>query len=231
MAGNAGLHPEPAFTVGRAPGGWAVAHPRSGRSWTLAREDAARRLALIGNDARTSKRVERVARKLYRETARLSHRQLVARNAAGDLLDAAAAHCFADPVPATDRIRWNHMRRQPHQVREELARGPAGFGTLRIEHDSPGLWAALREPRHEQLPAWSRFREAAHVWLDVHDGKDWSPPPSYPPPPEPPQPPAFPAAHAAPRPSPAGPAPRPIRQDGPGLDIPFERPRRPGLAR
>lgn len=231
MAGDAGLHPERAFTVGRAPGGWAVAHPGSGRSWTLAREDAARRLALIGNEARTAKRVERVLRKLYRETARVSHRQLVARNAAGDLLDAAAAHCFADPVPATDLIRWNHMRRQPHQVREDLARGPAAFGALRIERDSPDLWAALREPRHEHLPAWSRFREAAHVWLDVQDGKDWSPPPAYPPPPERPQPPVSSAAPAAPRPAPAIPAPRPIRQAGPGLDIPFERPRRPGLNR
>jgi hypothetical protein len=189
---------------------------------------------MIGNEARTNKRVERVVRKLYRETARVSHRQLVARNAAGDLLGAAAAHCFADPVAATDLIRWNHMRRQPHQVREDLARGPAAFGALRIERDAPDLWTALGEPRHEHQPAWRRFSEAAHVWLDVQDGKDWSPPPAFPPPPEPPQPPAFPAAHAAPaapRPAPAGPAPRPIRQAGPGLDIPFERPRRPGLNR
>ena len=173
-------------------------------------------------------------RKLHRETARPSHRQLVTRNAAGDLLDAAAAHCFADPVPATDLIRWNHMRRQPHQVREDLECGPAAFGALRIERDAPGLWSALPEPRHEHLPAWRRFREAAHVWLDVQDGKQWSPPARFPLPPEPPQPPTSPASHAVPLarvPPPMIPATPPHHPAAPVLDIPFGRSRRPGLNR
>lgn len=234
MAGDADLHPGAAFHVERAPGGWAVVHPASARSWTLAREDAARRLAEIGSAARTGKRVERVVRKLHRETARASHRQLVARNAAGDLLDAAGAHCFADPVPATDLVRWNHMRRQPHQVREDLVRGPAAFGVLRVERDAPDLWSALREPRHEALPAWRRFREAAEVWLDVHDGKEWSPPARFPLPPEPPQPPTSPtarAAAAAPKPPPALPARSPFHPAAPVHPLPRGRPRGPGLDR
>lgn len=167
-------------------------------------------------------------RKLQREVARPSHRRLVAINAANELLDAAAAHCFRDPVAATDLVRWNQMRRQPHLVVADLERGPAAFGELRITREAADLWSRLPEPRHARLPAWSRFREAALLWLDVHQGRDWSPPAASPPPPEPPTAPALarpevgtvpaPAPTPAPAPPSAPPHPRPRgRSPGPGL--------------
>jgi hypothetical protein len=125
-----------------------------------------------------------VFRRLDRETARESHRDLVCRTAAGELLDQAAAHCFADPVAATDVVRWNHLRRQAGHVRGSLAAGPAAFGALRVERDAPEVWASLPEPRPAHVPAWARFRAAAEVWLDVHDGRPWTPPAQFPPPPD-----------------------------------------------
>lgn len=136
----------------------------------------------------TAARLERVSAKLDRETARESHRDMVARTAAGELLDQAAVHCFVDPVAATDVVRWNHLRRQPGQVRGNLAAGPAAFGALRVERDAPEVWASLPEPRHAHVPAWARFRAAAEVWLDVHDGRPWTPPAEFPPPPDAPMP-------------------------------------------
>ena len=197
----------------------------------MIREDAARRLAAIGNASTTPGRVARVLRKLQRETARPSHRQLVAINAANDLLDAAAAHCFSNPVAATDLIRWNQMRRQPERVLADLDHGPTAFGELRIERDGPAVWSLLPEPRHEHVPAWARFRDAARTWLDVQQGREWSPPPAFPSPP--PVPSAPKVAGEAPRaeslPAPGPPAPTPSA--GPPRPHPRGRSPGPGLSR
>lgn len=167
-------------------------------------------------------------RRLDRETARESHRDLVARAAADELLDQAAAHCFVDPVAATDVVRWNHLRRQAGRVRSGLAAGPSSFGALRAEREASDVWAALPEPRHAHVPAWERFRAAAEVWLDVHEGQPWTPPPEFP------LPPAAPAAYPGlarpsasppfqPRPEPLPPLPDEL--------VPFARERTRGLSR
>lgn len=167
-------------------------------------------------------------RRLDRETARESHRDLVARAAAGELLDQAAAHCFVDPVAATDVVRWNHLRREAGRVRLELAAGPPSFGALRTEREAPEAWARLPEPRHAHVPAWDRFRAAAEVWLDVHEGQPWTPPAEFPPPPAAPAPyPGFSLPAAPPRPRPApGPLP-PLPEEL----VPFARERTRGLSR
>ncbi len=148
----------------------------------MAREETARRFASAGTSAGPA-RLERVLRRLDRETARESHRDLVARAAAGELLDHAATQCFLDPVAATDVVRWNHLRRQVGRVHDSLTGGPSSFGVLRAEREVPEVWASLPEPRHARVPAWERFRAAAEVWLDVHDGRPWTPPAEFPPPP------------------------------------------------
>jgi hypothetical protein len=184
-AGGAAAGP---FRVERAPGGWAVVHAPSARRWTLAREETARRFVASGNAPAAPPRLEQVLHRLERETGRRSHRDLVARNAAGELLDQAAVHCFADPVAAADVVRWNHLRGQTERVRRELAIGPAAFGEMRIEREAPEVWARLPEPRHAHVPAWARFHAAAEVWLAVQDGRPWTPPAEYPPPPPAPAP-------------------------------------------
>jgi hypothetical protein len=225
VGGHAGGDAGAAFRVERAPGGWAVVHAPTGRRWTLAREEAARRFAAAGSSAAPS-RLERVFRRLDRETARESHRELVARAAAGELLDQAAAHCFVDAVAATDVVRWNHLRRQAGRVRNSLAAGPSAFGALRAEREAPEAWARLPEPRHAQVPAWERFRAAAEAWLDVHGGRPWTPPAEFP------QPPAAPAPHPGfslpptPPPSRASPWPPP-----PEELVPVFRERTRGLSR
>lgn len=154
---------------------------RGGARWTLAREEAARRLAAAGN-ARNPARLARVIRRLGREAERDSTRDLIARRAADDLLDAAAAECFADPVAATDVVRWNQLRRSPEQTLADLDRGPAAFGAMRLQYDLPALWDALPEPRHPGIPAWRRFGDAARTWVDVQGGRPWTPPGQFPPP-------------------------------------------------
>ena len=168
-------------------------------------------------------------RALDRETARASHRELVARSAAGELLDQAAVHCFVDPVAATDVVRWNHLRRQPDRVRLGLQDGPALFGEMRARREAPEVWAALPQPRHACVPAWARFRAAAEVWLDVHEGHPWTPPAEFPPPPAAPVPypgSVRPAAAPPPQPRPERPLP-PL----PDELLPFARERSPGLSR
>lgn len=168
-------------------------------------------------------------RALDRETARESHRDLVARSAAGELLDQAALHCFVHPVAATDVVRWNHLRRQAERVRLELQNGPAPFGETRIEREAPEVWAALPEPRHAYVPAWARFRVAAEVWLDVHEGRPWTPPAEFPPPPAAPVPSrgsTRPAAAPRPQSRPERPLPH-----VPDELVPFSRERSPGLSR
>lgn len=219
-----------AFRVERAPGGWAVVHAPAARRWTLAREETARRFAEAGNAATAPARLARVLRALDRETARESHRDLVARSAAAELLDQAAVHCFVDPVAATDVVRWNHLRRQPDRVRLALQAGPAPFGEMRIEREAPDLWARLPEPRHAHVPAWTRFGTAAEVWLDVQEGRPWTPPSEFPPPPAAPVLPrrsAQPTTAPWPRPRPERPLPR-LPDEPP---IPFARERSPGLSR
>jgi hypothetical protein len=220
MAADAGGASGPLFHVERAPGGWAVIHTPDGRRSVLAREEAARRLTGAGN-ARPD-RAARVLRRLDVEANRASNRGLVALRAADELLDAAAAECFADPLAATDVVRWNHLRRLAHQTEDALERGPAAFGALRLETQAPALWNSLAEPRHQQVPAWKRFEEAARVWGEVQAGRPWTPPDRFPPAAEPPLPPraalqpetasvpraagsTLPPVHAAP----AGPRPRP----------------------
>lgn len=200
------------------------------RRWTLAREETARRLAQAGNAAAAPARLARVLRGLDRETARASHRGLVARSAAGELLDQAAVHCFVNPVAATDVVRWNHLRRQPDRVRRELQAGPAPFGEMRIEREAPEVWAALPEPRHDHVPAWARFRATAEVWLDLQEGRPSTPPAEFPPPPAAPvQYPGSARPTAAPRPQPRPERPPPRLPDEP--PIPFARERIPGLNR
>jgi hypothetical protein len=189
----------------------------------------ARRFAGAGSSIPPA-RLERAFARLDRETARESHRDLVARTAAGEFLDQAAAHCFVDPVAATDVVRWNHLRRQAVRVRESLAAGPASFGSLCAEREAPEVWASLPEPRHARVPAWERFRAAAEVWLDVHDGRPWTPPAEFPPPPAAPVPhvgSSQPAA-ATPRPAPTSERPQPafpdetvlrLRERGRGLSL------------
>ncbi|HEU0298868.1 MAG TPA: hypothetical protein VFR37_05420 [Longimicrobium sp.] len=168
-------------------------HTPDARRWVLAREGSARRLAAAGG-AGGPRRAERVLRRLDRETSRTSHRRLIELRAADDLLDAAAAGCFVDPVGATDLVRWNHLRRLAGETEQELARGPAAFGSLRVAAEAPALWSELAEPRHQHVPAWTRFENAVRVWADVQNGSPWIPPDRYPPPAEPP------AAHPARRP-------------------------------
>jgi hypothetical protein len=229
VGADAGCAAGRAFHVERAPGGWAVVHAPGARRWTLAREETARRVADAGNAAAAPARLERVRRALDRETARESHRDLVARSAAGELLDHAAVHCFVDPVAATDVVRWNHLRRQADRVRLGLEAGPAAFGETRVEREAPEVWAALPEPRHAYVPAWARFREAAEAWLDVQEARPWTPPAEFPPPPAAPVPHAGPARPAAPRPQPRPERPLPPLPDDP--PVRFARERSPGLSR
>ncbi len=124
-----------------------------------------------------------MVRGLGRAAARASQRDRVARAAAGELLDRAAAHCFVDPVAAADVVRWNQLRHRAGEVRARLAEAPDAFGALRLQAEAPGTWARLPEPRHEHVPAWARFRAAAEAWLDVQEGAPWTPPAEFPPPP------------------------------------------------
>ncbi|HEX6372924.1 MAG TPA: hypothetical protein VF006_28635 [Longimicrobium sp.] len=230
MGADAGRAAGAAFRIERAPGGWAVVHAPASRRWTLAREETALRFADAGNAAAAPARLARVLRALDRETARESHRDLVARSAAGELLDQAAVHCFVDPVAATDVVRWNHLRRQPDRVRLEVQDGPAPFGEMRVEREAPEVWAALPEPRHDHVPAWARFRAAAEVWLDVHEGRPWTPPAEFPPPPAAPLPyRGSTRATGAPQPQPRAERPLPRLPDEP--PVPFARERSPGLSR
>lgn len=160
-------------------------HAPDARRWVLAREESARRLAAAGNTPHPQ-RAARLLRRLDIEAARASNRGLIALRAADDLLDTAAAECFAEPLAATDVVRWNHLRRAAAETERELARGADGFGRLRLQTDAPTVWQALAEPKHTCVPAWTRFEEAVRLWSDVQNGKPWIPPDRFPPPAGPP---------------------------------------------
>lgn len=191
---------------------------RGEERWTLAREDAAARMAAAGNTGDPS-RVARVIRRLDREAARPSTRDLVGRRAADELLDAAAAECFEDPMAATDVLRWNQMRHAPEQTLSDLERGPAAFGVMRLQADAPALWTALPEPRHQGVPAWHRFADAGRTWVAVQGGRHWTPPDQFPPPAAAP---ALPPAVAAP----TAPPVEPVRPPHPDPGQPGGRDRR-----
>jgi len=148
------------------------------RRWTLASEAAALSHAVTCMRAGSRAALRSAVSRLDVETAPAWHRAHIAKRAANELLDEAARHCFADPVAATDVVRWNHLRRQVDEALRLLEEEPAAFGALR-QHavDAP---RRLPQP---VAPAWDQFRAAAETWLHVHEGGAWTPPDTFPPPP------------------------------------------------
>ncbi|HET6232196.1 MAG TPA: hypothetical protein VFE05_19130 [Longimicrobiaceae bacterium] len=169
------------YCVECVPAGWAVVDPAGERRWTLAREESARGYATGANAARTPAELHRTLAALHAEISPEWYQLALRRRAADALLDAAAGHAFVDALRATDAVRWAHLRHHP--LAGILAAGPSAFGTLRVQADEPALWAALPEPRHEQVPAWLRFRETAETWVAVQEGQPWAVPSTLPPPP------------------------------------------------
>ncbi|NNC30775.1 relaxase/mobilization nuclease domain-containing protein [Longimicrobium terrae] len=177
---HAGGGPGPAFHVERAPGGWAVVEAASGRRWTLLHETAATHLGSAANAATTGAALARVRRTLERETARRSHRERVARRAARELLEHAGGAVFADPARAADAVARHYEHFGAAGLRLHLRGAPQDFGALLVDS------APSDGPRHpERLPdarrqAWRAFGAAAESWLDVREGRRWTPPARFP---------------------------------------------------
>lgn len=152
----------------------------SGRRWTLLHEMAATHLGSAANAATTGPALARVRRVLDRETARRSHRERVARRAARELLEHAGGAVFADPAGAADAVARHYEHFGAAGLRLHLRGAPQDFGALLIDT------APSNGPRHpERLPearlqAWREFGAAAEAWLDVREGRRWTPPARFP---------------------------------------------------